>query len=57
MLLPDENTTESYAAKKTVFCSSFINFEPPTNFMDSSFLEAFFLEDVDNMVARMMKEE
>jgi hypothetical protein len=50
MLLPEEKMTESYAAKKTVFCNSFMNFEPPTNLMDSSFFEAVVLEEVGNMV-------
>ena len=36
--------------QKDLFCSSFMNFEPPTNFMGSSFLEAIFIEDVGNMV-------
>jgi len=42
--------TESYAAKKTVFCSSFMNLEEPANLRVASFLEAGFLEDVGNMV-------
>ncbi len=38
------------SCKETVYFSSFMNFEQPTNLMDPSFLEAVFLKDVDNML-------
>jgi hypothetical protein len=46
--LPDSQTAATIVDRRPQ--NSFMNFEPPTNLMDSSFFEAVSLEDVGNML-------